>query len=162
MARTYPMGAMRSGLAIGEVQALVNPCTGSGERGVSPGSPGQWTVVTITPGVGAGEGARPHWRERIPWCNVSMRLISDPDCSPPHPDRGPWWASPRGVGNGRGLAPSPQAAELVDPSSQPPPHPASGLLPRPSGAGAVCGDTRGKTCPGHDNLPRRTGQTFIP
>ena len=47
MARTYPMGALRSGLAIGEVQALVNPCTGSGERGVSPGSPGQGTVVGI-------------------------------------------------------------------------------------------------------------------
>src|SRR5690554_6296161 len=30
-----------------------------GERGVPPGSPGQWTVVAITPGVGAGEGASP-------------------------------------------------------------------------------------------------------
>ncbi|CVK32372.1 protein of unknown function [Methanoculleus bourgensis] len=30
-----------------------------GERGVSPGSPGQWTVVAITLGVGTGEGARP-------------------------------------------------------------------------------------------------------
>jgi len=30
-----------------------------GERGVSPGSPRQWTVVGITLGVGAGEGAIP-------------------------------------------------------------------------------------------------------
>ena len=43
------MGAMRSWLAIGEVQTLLNPCTGSDERGVSPGSPGQWTVVDIAP-----------------------------------------------------------------------------------------------------------------
>ena len=60
------------GLAIGEVQALLNPHVGSGERGVSPLSPGQWTVVGIALG---------------------------------------------GLGQGRGLAPSPQAAELVDPSS---------------------------------------------
>ena len=54
------MGALRSGLAIGEVQALVNPCTGSGERGVSPGSPGQWTVVGITlGGLGQGRGLAP-------------------------------------------------------------------------------------------------------
>ena len=39
LARTYHMGALRSGLAIGEVQALLNPHVGSGERGVSPGSP---------------------------------------------------------------------------------------------------------------------------
>ena len=53
------MGALRSGLAIGEVQARLNPHVGSGERGVSPGSPGQWTVVGIALGVGAGEEARP-------------------------------------------------------------------------------------------------------
>ena len=47
------MGALRSGLAIGEVQALLNPHVDSGERGVSPGSPGQWTVVGIALGVGA-------------------------------------------------------------------------------------------------------------
>jgi len=43
------MGALRSGLAIGEVQARLNPHVGSGERGVSPGSPRQWTVVGIAP-----------------------------------------------------------------------------------------------------------------
>jgi len=53
------IGALRSGLAIGEVQVLLNPHVGSGERGVSPCSPGQWTVVAITAGVGAGEGASP-------------------------------------------------------------------------------------------------------
>ncbi|CVK31377.1 protein of unknown function [Methanoculleus bourgensis] len=51
-------------------QTQLTTCSGSGasvpthhsmggERGVSPGSPGQWTVVAITLGVGAGEGARP-------------------------------------------------------------------------------------------------------
>ena len=59
LAQTYHMGALRSGLAIGEVQALVNPCTGSGERGVSPASLILWTVVGITLGVGTGEGACP-------------------------------------------------------------------------------------------------------
>jgi len=46
------MHALRSGLAIGEVQVLLNSHVGSGGRGVSPGSPGQWTVVTITWGWG--------------------------------------------------------------------------------------------------------------
>jgi len=64
------MGALRSWLAIGEVQVLLNPCTGSGdlvpthlsvggERGVSPGSPGQWTVVGIASGGGDRGGGSP-------------------------------------------------------------------------------------------------------
>ena len=64
------MGALHSGLATGEVQALLDPHVGSddpvpthlsmgGERGLAPGSPILWTVVAITPGVGAGEGACP-------------------------------------------------------------------------------------------------------
>ena len=44
------IGALRFGLAIGEVQALLNPHVGSGECGLSAGSPGQWTVVDITLG----------------------------------------------------------------------------------------------------------------
>ena len=50
------MGALRSGLAIGEVQARLNPHVGSGERGVSPLSPGQWTVMAIALGWGQGRG----------------------------------------------------------------------------------------------------------
>ena len=69
MAQTYHMGALRSGLAIGEVQARLNPMlvlvivptrlSVSGERGVSPASLILWTVVGITLGVGTGEGACP-------------------------------------------------------------------------------------------------------
>ena len=69
LAQTYHMGALRSWSAISEVQTLLNPMSVlvivpthlsmGGGRGVSPGSPGQWTVVGIPWGVGTGEGARP-------------------------------------------------------------------------------------------------------
>jgi len=110
-----------------------------------------------------GEGARPHWRERIPWCNVSMRLISDPDCSPTHPDRGPWWASPWGGGDrGGGASPLPaqgggtRRSLLVAPTPpglRPPPPPLSG--------GGSEWRYPGKTLSGDDNLPERTGRALV-
>jgi len=112
-----PHGALRSGLAIGEVQALLNPHVDSGERGVSPGSPGQWTVVGIAPGGGdRGGGSRP-----LP---------------------------AQGGGTRRSFLVAPTPPALRAP---PPPLP---------GAGAVCGDTRGKPCLGHGNLPERTGRAL--
>ncbi|CDM26154.1 hypothetical protein BN140_3045 [Methanoculleus bourgensis MS2] len=50
---------LRSGLAIGEVQVLLNPHVDSGGRGVSPASLILWTVVGITSGGGDREGACP-------------------------------------------------------------------------------------------------------
>jgi len=38
---------------------------------------------------------------------------------PAHPGSGPWWLSPQGWGQGRGQAPSPQAAELAEPPLRP-------------------------------------------
>ena len=94
------------GLAIGEVRALLNPHVGSGERGVSPGSP---------------------------------RAV----------DRGGHRLG--GWGPGRGLAPAGGGTRRTlliaptPPGLRPPPPP-------PRGAGAVCGDTRGKPCPGRDGF----------
>ena len=70
MARTYHMGAMRSGLAIGEVQALLNPHVGPGDRPPPTSAwvvnaeypralPGQWTVAGIAPGGGDRGGGSP-------------------------------------------------------------------------------------------------------
>ena len=67
-----------------------------------------------------------------------MSVLVDAEYPPAHPGSGPWWLSSWGVGTGEGArAPSPhKAAELVDPSSLPPPR------------------------PGHDNLPERTGRAL--
>ena len=108
----------------------------------------QWTV-----GATECAGGFPHWRERNHGCNVSMKLMPDPDCSTAHPGSGPWWASPRGVGTGEGARPRPAGGGTrrtlliapTPPGLRPPPPP-------PRGAGAVCGDTRGKPCPGRDGF----------
>jgi hypothetical protein len=69
LAQTYHMGALRSRLAIGEVQVLLNPMpvlvivptylSMGGERGVSPASLILWTVVGITLGGGDRGGGSP-------------------------------------------------------------------------------------------------------
>ena len=60
LARTYHVGAMRSWLVIGEVQALLNPMSVLVNAEYPPARPVLWTVVAIAPGGGAdGEGARP-------------------------------------------------------------------------------------------------------
>ena len=108
----------------------------------------QWTV-----GATECAGGFHHWRERNHGCNVSMKLMPDPDCSTAHPGSGPWWASPRGVGTGEGACPHPAGGGTrrtlliapTPPGLRPPPPP-------PRGAGAVCGDTRGKPCPGRDGF----------
>jgi len=75
LARTYHMGAMRSGLAIGEVQALLNPHVGPGDRPPPTSAwvvnaeypralPGQWTVAGIAPGGGDRGGGSPPPRRR--------------------------------------------------------------------------------------------------
>ena len=58
---------------------------------------------------------------------------------------GPWWLSPWGVGTGEGARPLPAGGDTANP----PPRPASGLLPRPLGGRGQCpGVPRGKPCPG--------------
>ncbi len=53
------------------------------------------------------------------------------------------WISQLGEGlTGRGARPPPLSSALKVSHLSPPPRPASGLLPRPSGAGAVRGDMR--------------------
>jgi len=127
---------MRSGLAIGEVQVLLNSHVGSGGRGVSPGSPGQWTVVTITWGWGLVNmqvHCIPGWipvsfqtslsPPSIAW-NTEFRCpVLELDCSPGSP--GQWT-----------------------------------VVAITLGVGAVCGDTRGKPHPGPDNLPEQTDRAL--
>ena len=54
LAQTHHIGALRSGLAIGEAQALLNPHVGSDERGVSPPHPGSGPWWESPRGVGTG------------------------------------------------------------------------------------------------------------
>ena len=100
----------------------------------------QWTV-----GATECAGGFPHWRERNHGCNVSMKLMPDRTVRG-SPER--WTVVGPGVGTG-GLAPAPgnrtRRTLLIAP-----PRPASGLLPAPSGAGAVW--RTGKTLSGQRQL----------
>jgi hypothetical protein len=55
--------------------------------------------------------------------------------------------------NAYGACPLPAGGDTANP----PPRPASGLLPRPTGAGAVHGDTQGENCPGVTRDSRPSG-----
>jgi hypothetical protein len=102
LAQTYHMGALRSRLAIGEVQVLLNPVpvlvivptylSMGGERGVSPASLILWTVVGITLGGGDRGGGEPPPRRR--------RNLSGPPHSP-HPARA--WPQDCNLFRGGGL-----------------------------------------------------------
>ncbi|SAI88248.1 hypothetical protein MBBA_1393 [Methanoculleus bourgensis] len=83
-----------------------------------------------------------------------LRWVGNADCPPAHPGRGPWWASPWGVGTGEGARPLPAQGGGT---AKPPPRPACGLLPRPKAAGAVW-RYPGKNLSGHDELLVRTGR----
>ena len=69
------------------------------------------------------------------------------------PGSEPWRVSPRA---GEGLAPSSHKAAIPQ---NPHATQLAALLP-PAGGRAVCGDTREKPRPGHDNLPERTGRAL--
>ncbi|GLI46690.1 hypothetical protein MBOURGENBZM_14820 [Methanoculleus bourgensis] len=73
-----------------------------------------------------------------------MSVLMDAEYPPAHPGRGPWWASPWGVGTGEGARPLPAGGGTANP----PPRPARGAPPPPP-EGAV---PRGKPRPGTMNF----------
>ena len=109
----------------------------------SPGHvPIQWTVVGIAPrgGPGRGEtliganatmGALHSWRYRRvstfaesqsivlkPGSDEARCRMPDLDCSPAHPNRGPWWESLWGLETGEGARPLPAGGYLKPPPGE--------------------------------------------